>query len=329
MFARALEPVRQSHHWLLWLLAGSVAAMPAMPGSPFRLGGCGADGASTPAQPMNPTQPVSEPSCGRIYERPCASGCSGELVPFSLPSWPSQLPRDWTFCWLPPGQYRLCSAPTIDLRPVTLQSRADYYQARQQIDQGSDYCPGPDTSVHLDLGGEGPHELERVYSCFAGALNLNAATAITTSSTGQEIPIPNHIPVDFARRYPICDNSIDLITLEGAPLTAHNVHEISRMIRPGGLIWVTDTSRLNDLLNATNGSVVSGSDVGAGFSQNTTPGTFVRAGTCGGAREPPCRVHTGYEAACFFCPWSTETYEWRCAPGLTLDRNRICNHDEL
>ncbi|NJR59417.1 MAG: hypothetical protein HC769_11530 [Cyanobacteria bacterium CRU_2_1] len=91
--------------------------------------------------------------------------------------------------------------------------------------------------IHLDLGGEGYHEKDGVVSGFRTAINLNAQE---NDSQYPELKIPHLILVDYSKPYPFADDFADYITMQGAPLTPHNVNEIVRMLRKGGKVglWI-------------------------------------------------------------------------------------------
>ena len=77
--------------------------------------------------------------------------------------------------------------------------------------------------VHIDIGGEGR---------YPGAINVNPST--TTSTTGAAgRPIPNLVQAT-GERLPFATQSVDIITLENAPIRPATISEIARVIRPGG-----------------------------------------------------------------------------------------------
>jgi hypothetical protein len=94
--------------------------------------------------------------------------------------------------------------------------------------------------VHLDVGGEGYHEVYGIASGFRNAINLNAQTADSQPPYGQ-IPMLVQVP-DWPTNppYPFIDGIADYITMQGAPLTAKNVSEIARVLRIGGKagLWI-------------------------------------------------------------------------------------------
>lgn len=91
--------------------------------------------------------------------------------------------------------------------------------------------------IHLDLGGEGYHEADGIVSGFRTAINLNAQEK---DSQYPELKIPHLVLVDWSQPYPFADGFADYITMQGAPLTTHNINEIARMLRKGGKVglWI-------------------------------------------------------------------------------------------
>ncbi|BAZ08974.1 hypothetical protein NIES4071_07800 [Calothrix sp. NIES-4071] len=91
--------------------------------------------------------------------------------------------------------------------------------------------------IHLDLGGEGYHEAHGVVSGFRTAINLNAQEY---DSQYKDLKIPHLVLVNYSEPYPFADNFADYITMQGAPLTPHNLDEIVRMLRKGGKVglWI-------------------------------------------------------------------------------------------
>ncbi|SCZ58001.1 hypothetical protein SAMN04488118_103192 [Epibacterium ulvae] len=94
--------------------------------------------------------------------------------------------------------------------------------------------------LHIDIGGEGFHEAGGVTSGFTTALNLNAQAY---DSQNPDIAIPNLVQVSSWSEdppYPFRDETVDHFTMQGAPLTDHNVNEIARTLREGGTVelWI-------------------------------------------------------------------------------------------
>ena len=91
--------------------------------------------------------------------------------------------------------------------------------------------------IHLDLGGEGYHKGYSVVSGFRTAINLNDQK---NDSQYKNLKIPHLVLVDYSKPYPFADGFADYITMQGAPLTPHNVVEIVRMLRKGGKVglWI-------------------------------------------------------------------------------------------
>lgn len=117
---------------------------------------------------------------------------------------------------------------------------------RDELDLADDYM------VHLDLGGEGvskilkPHGGGTWLTGFPNAINVNAAlyngTRVSRTSPNLE-RIPALIELqNWATNptLPLGDHFADYITMQNAPLTATNIAEIARVIRPGGTVelWV-------------------------------------------------------------------------------------------
>ncbi len=104
--------------------------------------------------------------------------------------------------------------------------------------------------VHLDLGGEGYHEVYGMASGFRDAINLNAQTTDSQPPFGR-IPMLVQVP-DWATEppYPFVNEIADYITAQGAPLTAKNVSEIARLLRVGGKagLWI-DRARYQSAIN--------------------------------------------------------------------------------
>ncbi|MDZ8224746.1 hypothetical protein [Nostoc sp. ChiVER01] len=104
--------------------------------------------------------------------------------------------------------------------------------------------------IHLDLGGEGYHEIDGVVSGFRTAINLNDQK---NDSQYPKIEIPHLVLVNYySEFYPFADGFADYITMQGAPLTEHNANEIARMLRKGGKVglWIDNDyyqNRIKDL----------------------------------------------------------------------------------
>ncbi|MGL5742024.1 MAG: hypothetical protein ACRCXC_05485 [Legionella sp.] len=96
--------------------------------------------------------------------------------------------------------------------------------------------------IHLDIGGEGLNEHMGYISGFETSINLNATTE---QSNQYGIPIPNLVQIQswFTNQsYPFKDGFADYITMQNAPLTSKNIEEISRCLRPGGIVelWIDE-----------------------------------------------------------------------------------------
>jgi SAM-dependent methyltransferase len=105
-----------------------------------------------------------------------------------------------------------------------------------------------DDFIHLDIGGEGYNESIGVFSGFNTSINVNAHDC---QSNGYGVPIPNLVKVQSWMTdpsYPFADGFADYITMQNAPLTAKNIDEIARCLRPGGVVelWV-DTAFKKDI----------------------------------------------------------------------------------
>jgi Concanavalin A-like lectin/glucanases superfamily len=101
---------------------------------------------------------------------------------------------------------------------------------------------GVDSSyhVHLDLGGEGYHEVDGDFSGFIDAINLNHKLTDSQPPYGW-IPMLVQVPrFETAPQYPFVDEIADYITMQGAPLTERNTGEIARLLRVGGKagLWI-------------------------------------------------------------------------------------------
>lgn len=79
--------------------------------------------------------------------------------------------------------------------------------------------------IVLDIGGEGRH---------SEAWNLNPSR-VRTLGPQRGLPIPNFIP-GRAESIPLPNQSVDVIIMERTPLRIEALHEIRRVIRPGGTI---------------------------------------------------------------------------------------------
>ncbi len=100
--------------------------------------------------------------------------------------------------------------------------------------------------MHLDLGGEGYHEVSGLISGFKTAINLNAKE---NDSQPPFEKIPNLVRVDYSKPYPFADGFADYITMQGAPLTKENIDEIVRMLRKGGKVglWIAEDIFADDI----------------------------------------------------------------------------------
>ncbi|MCI1780025.1 MAG: hypothetical protein LKI53_08755 [Bacteroidales bacterium] len=113
-----------------------------------------------------------------------------------------------------------------------------------------------DLSIQVDVGGEG-YKKESITSGFKAALNMN--NVYKTTTTPPYLPIENLIKIkDWNVDYPFADNFADYVTIQGCPLTDHNVNEIARIIKNNGEVglWLTDgyerqTKALAKKLNST------------------------------------------------------------------------------
>ena len=129
----------------------------------------------------------------------------------------------------------------------------DPNQFASRADMGID----DDFLLHVDVGGEGYHVCYGVTSGFTNALNLNAQTY---DSQRHNVPIPLLIHVESwtsAPPYPFTDGTVDYFTMQGAPLTKHNVNEMARCLRRGGKIglWINHgdfEQELNSLASKLN-----------------------------------------------------------------------------
>jgi len=77
--------------------------------------------------------------------------------------------------------------------------------------------------VHIDIWGEGR---------YPGAINLNR-TPITSTTGVPGRPIPNLTQYQGGR-LPYADKTVDIVTLENAPIRPDTITEIARVIKPGG-----------------------------------------------------------------------------------------------
>lgn len=104
--------------------------------------------------------------------------------------------------------------------------------------------------IHLDIGGEGYHEVDGVRSGFVDAINVNAQTHDSQPPYG---PIPNLVQVarwETNPSYPFEDGFADYVTMQGAPLTDKGISEMARVLRHGGEIalWI-DTRQFESQIN--------------------------------------------------------------------------------
>ncbi len=113
--------------------------------------------------------------------------------------------------------------------------------------------------IHLDVGGEGYHEVFGIRSGFERALNLNDKTQDSQPPHGKIPMLVLLTSFSTDPQYPFTDGIANLITLQGAPLTPQNVSEFSRLVAPGGRIglWIDradfqpQIDQLADLLHTT------------------------------------------------------------------------------
>lgn len=102
-----------------------------------------------------------------------------------------------------------------------------------------------DYFVHIDVGGEGYNEHMGYFSGFNTSINLNQ---MNYQSNQHNIPIPNLVKINrwgSHTTYPFADQFADYITMQNAPLTPKNIEEITRCLRPGGIVdlWIDDCSK--------------------------------------------------------------------------------------
>lgn len=110
----------------------------------------------------------------------------------------------------------------------------------------ADAGAGPEDYVVVDLGGEGGFVYQGLVAGCKDAINLNVRTA--NSQTGQ--PIPNLVKLkNWADPYPLGNGFANYIMMQSAPLTDHNVNEIVRMLKPGGVValWVERRRFINQI----------------------------------------------------------------------------------
>ncbi|MTI43680.1 hypothetical protein JM93_01561 [Roseibium hamelinense] len=89
---------------------------------------------------------------------------------------------------------------------------------------------------HVDIGGEGFHEASGVVSGFKGAVNLNAQKF---DSQYPDKEIPNLVQLEAWHTdppFPFKKKTVDRYTMQGAPLTRHNVNEITRTLAENGTV---------------------------------------------------------------------------------------------
>ena len=84
-------------------------------------------------------------------------------------------------------------------------------------------APGAAKPVHIDIWGEGR---------YPGAVNLNR-TPVTSTTGAPGRPIPNLTQYQGGR-LPYANKSVDIVTLENAPIRPDTITEIARVIKPGG-----------------------------------------------------------------------------------------------
>ena len=106
--------------------------------------------------------------------------------------------------------------------------------------------------IHLDVGGEGPIDLNGIETGFQAAININD-TRTCTVCTVKDQPIPNLVLVQSWSTnpgYPFKDDFADYITIMNAPLTNKGVEEMARVVRPDGKIglWI-DQERFKEQIS--------------------------------------------------------------------------------
>lgn len=94
--------------------------------------------------------------------------------------------------------------------------------------------------LHLDIGGEGYHDIDSILSGFNSAINVNAQE---NDSQAPKATIPHLVKLKAwsdTVPFPFVQGFADYMTMQGAPLTDHNVSEFTRCARSGGEIglWI-------------------------------------------------------------------------------------------
>lgn len=110
--------------------------------------------------------------------------------------------------------------------------------------------------IHVDVGGEGLVQDPGTgyYSGFRDSINLNDRD---TQSSDPKKKIPYLVRIrDWDQEFPFGEKFANYVTLQSAPLTDHNVLEISRILAPGGEIalWI-DVDRFWDNIERLAGLV--------------------------------------------------------------------------
>lgn len=82
---------------------------------------------------------------------------------------------------------------------------------------------GCEKPIHIDVGGEGRNP---------GATNVNPSEVTTTTGSPGR-PIPNRV-AGTGENLPFPDRSVDIYSLENAPIRPGTISEIARVIKPGG-----------------------------------------------------------------------------------------------
>lgn len=111
----------------------------------------------------------------------------------------------------------------------------------------ADAGAGPGDYVVVDLGGEGGFVYQGLAAGCKDAINLNVQTM--NSQTRQ--PIPNLVRLkNWTDPYPLGNGFANYIMMQSAPLTDHNVNEIVRMLKPGGVValWI-ERNRFRNQIN--------------------------------------------------------------------------------
>jgi hypothetical protein len=118
-------------------------------------------------------------------------------------------------------------------------AKQDKQVSRQDIDIDESY------PIHIDVGGEGPLEVNGLVTGFEDAINLNDVTHVTVFPNGGPIPFLVQVRNWGGNlKYPFVDNFADQLTMIGSPLTPTNADEMVRVIKPTGTIdvWIDSDS---------------------------------------------------------------------------------------